>query len=96
MMDKNNPDKIVFACILSLLDDQSSLITRNSQILGLNALLDSMQLVELSILLEDKALELGFTFDWTSESAMSRSRSMYRTAGTLSDEFYRQMQAEKV
>jgi hypothetical protein len=50
-----------------------------------------MKLVELCILLEDMAAELGFEFDWTSDAAMSRSRSMFQTAGSLADEFIEQM-----
>ena len=36
-----------------------------------------MKLVELCLALEDKAVDLGFEFDWTSEAAMSRSRSLF-------------------
>ena len=54
-----------------------------------------MKLVELCLALEDKATEMGFEFDWTSDVAMSRSRSMFRTAGSLADEFFSQMEAQK-
>ena len=52
-----------------------------------------MKLVELCLVLEDKAGDLGFEFDWTSEAAMSRSRSLFRTVTSLADEFL--SQAEK-
>jgi hypothetical protein len=54
-----------------------------------------MKLVELCLELEDKATELGFEFDWTSDSAMSKSRSMFRTAGSLAAEFIHQMETKK-
>ncbi len=54
-----------------------------------------MKLVELCLTLEDFAEEKGFEFDWTSDQAMSRSRSMFRTAGSLASEFTNQMDAEK-
>ena len=49
-----------------------------------------MKLVELCLSLEDIAEDLGFEFDWTSEKAMSNSRSMFKDAGSLAKEFLRQ------
>lgn len=49
-----------------------------------------MKLVELCLSLEDIAEDLGFEFDWTSEKAMSTSRSMFKDAGSLAKEFLRQ------
>ena len=54
-----------------------------------------MKLVELSLSLEDKASEIGFDFDWTSENAMSRSKSFFRTVETLSIEFSNQLNKKK-
>jgi len=42
--------------------------------------------------LEDRAVVLGFEFDWASETAMSQDRSMFRTVGSLQDEFKRQQE----
>ena len=53
-----------------------------------------LKLVELCLLLEDKAAEYGFEFDWTSDAAMSKSRGMFRTAGALAAEFILQMEAK--
>lgn len=61
-------------------------------LIGSHSAIDSMKLVQLCIILEDLASDMGFTFDWTSEDAMSRSRGMFRSAGALADEFQRQMQ----
>jgi acyl carrier protein len=62
----------------------------NTPLLGDGSVIDSMKLVELCLTLEDLAEEHGFSFDWTSESAMSKSRSIFRTAGALANEFLRQ------
>jgi acyl carrier protein len=56
--------------------------------------LDSMKLVELCLGLEDMATASGFEFDWTSETAMSRARSMFRSAGALADEYLAQRDAQ--
>ncbi|MYN04309.1 acyl carrier protein [Pseudoduganella sp. DS3] len=85
----------VFAQISQLLEDKSIVITDDMALIGGESVLDSMKLVELCLALEDKAGDLGFEFDWTSEAAMSRSRSMFRTAGSLAAEFLSQMEAQK-
>mgnify|MGYP005645760617 FL=1 len=77
--------------INDLLEDKSLNVTDEMPLIGGDSLLDSMKLVELCLLLEDDADDLGFEFDWTSESAMSKSRSMFRTAGSLGNEFIDQM-----
>lgn len=69
---------------------RSETISEDTPLIGDGSVLDSMSLVELCLSLEDLADELGFTFDWTSEAAMSRSRSMFRTAGSLIAEFLSQ------
>lgn len=65
-------------------------ISDTSPLIGDNSLLDSMGLVELCLRLEDRASEMGFVFDWTSEDAMSRGRSVFRSVGALQAEFDRQ------
>jgi hypothetical protein len=54
-----------------------------------------MKLVELCLELEDKAGDLDFEFDWTSEAAMSRSRSLFRTVASLAEEFHAQSQSKE-
>lgn len=68
-----------------------SCVTDETPLLGSKAALDSMRLVELCLSLEDKALDIGSEFDWTSDHALSRSRSMFRTVGSLIDEFLQQV-----
>jgi acyl carrier protein len=85
----------VFSQIAQLLESKSLTVTDDMSLLGGEGVLDSMKLVELCLALEDKAAEIGFEFDWTSDAAMSRSRSMFRTAGSLAAEFFSQMEAKK-
>lgn len=88
----------VFMEILRLLEDESVTladVTDGMPLIGGESVLDSMKLVELCLSLEDKAAEMGFEFDWTSDAAMSKSRSMFRNAGSLADEFVSQMEATK-
>ena len=85
----------VFQIILNGIEDKTIKVTDDTALIGDGSVLDSMKLVELCLTLEDFAEEKGFEFDWTSEQAMSRSLSMFRTAGSLASEFTNQMDAEK-
>jgi acyl carrier protein len=91
----NNVKTEVYDCIKALLEDKSQVIADDTPLLGGESLLDSMKLVELCLALEDKAADLGFDFDWTSDSAMSKSRGMFRTASSLATEFINQMEFKK-
>ena len=86
----NKTKKIVMKVIQSVLQGKLESLTDDTPLISSEAQLDSMGLVELCLALEDKADELGFQFDWTSESAMSKSRGMFRTAGALAAEFANQ------
>jgi acyl carrier protein len=90
-----NPKQEILAAISSLIDNKSIAVADDTPLIGDSSVLDSMKLVELCLLLEDMAAELGFEFDWTSETAMSRSRSMFRTAGALASEFMAQRDARE-
>ena len=81
--------------IIDVIEDKTIQVNDNTSLIGDGSVLDSMKLVELCLSLEDFAEEKGFEFDWTSDKAMSRSRSMLRTAGSLASEFTNQMDAEK-
>ncbi|CAN1593387.1 hypothetical protein MCEMKE138_00216 [Candidatus Pelagibacterales bacterium] len=95
MSTPNNVKTEVFDAIKKLLDDKSQVVAVDTPLIGGERLLDSMKLVELCLVLEDKAADLGFDFDWTSDAAMSKSRSMFRTAGSLATEFINQMESKK-
>ena len=85
----------VYDAIKVLLEDKSLVVADDTPLIGGESLLDSMKLVELCLALEDKATDLGFDFDWTSDAAMSKSRSMFRTASSLATEFINQMENNK-
>ena len=85
----------VFIQISQILASDLQSVTDDMPLIGDESLFDSMKLVELCLALEDKATEIGFDFDWTSDAAMSRSRSMFRTAGSLANEFIGQMESQK-
>ena len=91
----NNVKAEVYDAIKELLEDKSQVVADDTQLIGGESLLDSLKLVELCLALEDKATDLGFEFDWTSDAAMSKSRSMFRTAGSLATEFINQMETNK-
>lgn len=88
-MNVDEAKKIVISVITNALEGKSK-ITENMQLIGSETLLDSMKLVEVCVALEDLADEHGFEFDWTSETAMSKSRSMFRNVATLAEEFAKQ------
>ena len=64
-------------------------------LIGGASALDSMKLVELCLALQDKASDMGFEFDWTSDTAMSKSRSIFRTVRSLTEEFISQAEDQK-
>ncbi len=88
-MDIEQAKQIVISVISEAIDGKDS-VTEDMQLIGVKSLLDSMKLVELCLALEDLADEHGFEFDWTSDSAMSKSRSMFRSVAALAEEFANQ------
>jgi acyl carrier protein len=93
------PDNVViknkiFNAIAAQLE-KTSPVSDNTPLIGDDRALDSMKLLEVCLSLEDIATDLGFEFDWTSETAMSKSRSMFRTAGALATEFISQLASKK-
>ncbi len=91
-MNTNKAKEIVISAITDTLEGKVK-VTEDMQLIGGDSLLDSMKLVEVCIKLEDLAEENGFEFDWTSENAMSKSRSMFRTVAALSNEFANQSES---
>lgn len=88
-MNKVQAKEIVMSVISDALEG-SVVLTDEMQLIGGESLLDSMKLVEVCLALEDVAEQHGFEFDWTSESAMSKSRSMFRSVNALAEEFAKQ------
>ena len=89
-----NSDDAVLEEVRACLTDDSIELLPTTPLIGDGRVLDSLRLVELCVRLEDRSAEMGFEFDWTSEAAMSRSRSIFRTIAALQEEFSRQ-QAEQ-
>ena len=85
-MNIDEAKSIVKEAIRTVIEGEDDL-TDEMQLIGGESLLESMKLVELCLALEDAADEHGFEFNWTSEAAMSKSRSMFRTVQSLAEEF---------
>ena len=94
MSDNADIKNKIFSAIAALLENKTA-VSESTPLIGDDRALDSMKLLELCLSLEDIATDLGFEFDWTSETAMSKSRSMFRTAGALATEFLSQMADKK-
>ena len=75
--------------VKELVEDYTIDIDENTPLIGENSLLDSMNIVNLCIRLEDIANDQNFNFDWSGET-MSKSKSMFRTVGSLAEEFLKQ------
>ena len=60
-------------------------------LIGGNSSIDSMNLVQICLALEDKSEEDGFIFDWQSEKAMSIMNSIFKDPESLVNEYNRQM-----
>ena len=91
-MNIEQAKEIVISAIDDALESKTE-VTQEMQLIGGESLLDSMKLVEVCLALEDLADEHGFEFDWTSEAAMSQSRSMFRNVAALAEEFVNQSEA---
>ena len=91
-MDIKQASEIVISAINETLEAKVD-VSEDMQLIGGDALLDSMKLVEVCLALEDLADEHGFEFDWTSETAMSKSRGMFRNVAALAEEFANQSEA---
>lgn len=85
--------EIVLKEVLRCVRDSNQEVYSATILIGDGGLFDSILLIELCVGLEDRSSELGFEFDWTSDSAMSNSRSIFLSVETLSTEFYRQLEA---
>lgn len=88
-MKKKEANEIVTKVISDILGGKNK-FNKETKLIGGEALIDSMKLVELCVALEDMAEKKGFEFNWSSPEVMSKSRSIFRNVGALIDEFYRQ------
>ena len=86
MKDASKIELELITIIKNHVADKSITINNKTPLIG-TEIIDSMKLVELCLAFEDKAAELDFEFDWTSATAMSKSRGMFRTVESLVKEF---------
>ena len=70
-------------------------INPQSSLIGGNSSIDSMGLVQICLALEERSQSEGFSFDWTSEKAMSSLNSIFKTAESLTEEYNRQLMEHK-
>ena len=84
--------KLVLTVVQATYDETKikAVLNETTPLVGSESILDSMGLVQVCLALEDKAEEIGFNFDWTSESAMSKSKGMFKTVTALAEEFHNQ------
>ena len=96
-MNLDQAKKIVISVVTEALEEaeleDKIQVTEKMELIGGEALVDSMGLVSVCLALEDLADEHGFEFDWTSDAAMSKSRSMFRSIAALAEEFANQSEA---
>ena len=76
--------------IIQRITENSIGIDPHSPLVGSGSLIDSMGLVQICIALEERSQEDGFTFDWTSEKAMSSLNSIFKSPESLAAEYNRQ------
>ena len=85
-MNIDNAKKVIKKEVTKLTKNKKK-INDQTKLIGSSSLIDSMKLVQLCLQLEDIAEKNQFTFDWTSEKAMSKSMSIFRTVSSLAKEF---------
>jgi|TARA_B100000929_G_scaffold245909_1_gene204235 acyl carrier protein len=90
-----NIKKEIFKKIKIASENKTLKVNENTQLIGNQAVLDSNSLVSLCVDLEDYAMKLNFEFDWSSDKAMSKSFSIFRTAKSLTKEFIKQKNKSK-
>lgn len=83
-------NKELIDVIKSVIDEEVD-IDPQSSLIGGDSLIDSMGLVQICLALEERSQSEGFSFDWTSEKAMSSLNSIFKTLETLTEEYNRQL-----
>tara|TARA_B110000027_G_C16049205_1_gene269133 strand:+ start:123 stop:395 length:273 start_codon:yes stop_codon:yes gene_type:complete len=79
--------------IKDLVEDQNLKLSDETPLIGDGSPLDSMNIVNLCLRLEDIAESKGFSFDWSGET-MSKSKSMFKSISDLADELSRQQKSK--
>lgn len=90
-MDKNVLVTQIVGFVQEIIDersegDQRPVVKNDSVLVGNNAIIDSHNLVELMLAIEEFAEdELNVEFDWQSDATLSAARSIFRSSETLAD-----------
>lgn len=84
-MNKTEATEIVVSAVKEYIDDENITINESSILLGNDAVVDSIGLVNLIVDIESAIAEKDIEITLTSEDAMSRRRSPFRSVDTLSD-----------
>lgn len=84
-MNKEEALEIVIDAVKEYIDDESISIKNDTILLGNNAVVDSIGLVNLIVDIEGALAEKDLEITLTSEDAMSRRKSPFRSIDTLSD-----------
>lgn len=88
-----NIEKIIITEIRAIVDNPELKINEDSSLMDDGGILDSMNLVNLCLRLEEISEEAGFNFDWSGDT-MSKSKSMFQSVKTLADEFRTQRESK--
>jgi acyl carrier protein len=92
-MNKEEAVQIVTDAVKGYLDDDSTEVNEKTILLGNNAVVDSIGLVNLIVDIESALAEKNLEITLTSEDAMSRRKSPFRSVETLSDYIIELIQA---
>ena len=88
-MNRNNIVNFLISTVTDILAQTNAPellnISEDTALFGRDGVLDSLMLVELMLALEDFCNANGIEFVWTSDSAMSQRRSVYRSVASLTD-----------
>lgn len=84
-MEKAKINEIVIAALKDILDDDSVAVSNDTVLLGSDAVVDSMGLVNLIVDIEGELSDNDLEVTLTSEKAMSQRNSPFKTVDTLTN-----------
>ncbi len=84
-MEKNQIDELVINAVKEILDDETAVVKSETVLLGNDAVVDSMGLVNLIVDIEGALADNDVEITLTSEKAMSQRNSPFRTVEALTD-----------
>lgn len=84
-MEKNQIAELVINAVKDILDDETVAVNNDTVLLGNDAVVDSMGLVNLIVDIEGLLADNDIEVTLTSEKAMSQRNSPFRTVESLTD-----------